>query len=228
MGSNDEKIIDVGGPEFWSLRSKTAIKVTSLINESGIEMAQAKVEGKLGESLHYWGAILQMCGELGIAAAKLLSTSEHYAGAALLRQIVEIEYLTWTFEKGYRDINEWLNSSDKERMKSFSPAQLRKTSKGRFLYEDYKNHCEKGGHPVPRGIPLLGGKSKLEAQLFLIDLLLHCWRIRDQAFAWLRNNECDIPDKMKKIGFILAAWGKQDPAYMHLCTIKPEPNPRKI
>jgi hypothetical protein len=226
MGNISEKKMDVGGPKFWSLRSKTAFKVTSLINESGIEMAHAKVEGQLGESLHYWGAILQMCGELGIAATRMLSTKEHYAGAALLRQIVEIEYLTWTFENGYADINKWLNSSDKERMKSFSPAQLRKNSKGRFLYEDYKNHCEKGGHPVPRGVPLLGGKSILEAQLFLIDLLLHCWRIRDQAYSWLRNNKCDIPDQIVEIGPILSAWGKQDPAYLQACKESPESNPR--
>ncbi|QNI03387.1 hypothetical protein HXW73_10835 [Halomonas sp. SH5A2] len=224
MANNSEKEMDVGGPELWSLRSRTAIKVTSLINESGVEMAHAIVEGKLGDSLRYWGSVLQMCGELGIASARMLSTKEHYAGAALLRQIVEIEYLTWTFENGYADIDKWLSSTDKERMKTFSPAQLRKNSKGRFLSEDYKNHCEKGGHPVPRGIPLLGGKFIPEAQLLLIDLLLHCWRIRDQAYSWLRKNQCCIPDQIVEVGPILSAWSKQDPAYIQACNETPEPN----
>ncbi|SMN01728.1 hypothetical protein SPONN_5 [uncultured Candidatus Thioglobus sp.] len=219
-------MIDVGGPELWLLRRETALKVTSLINEAGIEMSQAKTEGKLGVSLRYWGSIMQMCGELGIAASRMLSTKEHYAGAALLRQIVEIEYLTWTFENGYADINKWLNSSDKERMRTFSPAQLRENSKGRFLSEDYKNHCEKGGHPVPRGVPLLGGKSILEAQIFLIDLLLHCWRIKDQTYSWLKNNKCEIPEQIVQMGFIFAEWGKEDPVYIQMCKEMPEPNPR--
>lgn len=227
MGNHSDKNMDVGGPDLWSLRSKTAIKVTSLINESGIEMAHAKAEDKFGESLRYWGRVLQMCGELGVAAARMLSSKEHYAGAALLRQIVEIEYLTWTFENGYADINKWLSSTDKERMKTFSPAQLRKNSKGRFLSEDYKNHCEKGGHPVPKGIPLLGGKSIPEAQLLLIDLLLHCWRIRDQAYSWLRKNKYDIPEQIVEVGLILSAWGEKDSAYMQACNESPEPNPRK-
>ena len=220
--------IDIGGPDLWLLRKETAIRVTSLIQEIGVSMYESKVEGDLGKSINHLGAIMQMCGELGIASAKMLSTNEHYAGAALLRQIVEIEYLTWTFENGHADIKEWLNSSDKDRMKIFSPAQLRKNSKGRFLYEDYKNHCEKGGHPVPRGIPLLGGKSIGEAQLFLVDLLLHCWRTWDQVFAWLRKNNCEIPKQAIYIGSSFNAWGKLDPVYIDMCKKKPDLNTRKF
>jgi hypothetical protein len=51
-----------------------------------------------------------------------------YAGAALLRQIVEIEYPTWTFKEKYRDPEKWLQSTHQKRMKDFSPAQFRKTA----------------------------------------------------------------------------------------------------
>jgi len=219
--------MDVGGPEQWILRRQTAIRITSLIKDTGVSMSETKIKGQLGESICLLGSVMQMCGELGVASANMLSNKEYYAGAALLRQIVEIEYLTWTFEKGHADINKWINSSDKERMKTFSPAQLRKNSKGRFLQEDYKNHCEKGGHPVPKGIPLLGGKAHGDAQLLLVDLLLHCWRTWDQVHAWLRNNKCDIPTSGLEIGTYLSAWGKKDPIYHHVCRENPEPTPRK-
>jgi len=219
--------IDVGGPELWILRGQTAKRVTSLIRDTGVIMANTNNQGELGESIRSLGAIMQMCGELGNASANMLSGKEHYAGAALLRQIVEIEYLTWTFENGHAEIRKWRNSPDKERMKQFSPAQLRKNSKGRFLYDDYKNHCERGGHPVPRGIPLLGGKSTADAQLLLVDLLLHCWRTWDQVSAWLRIQKHEIPEKAMEIGFTLANWGKQDPVYIYSCSQHPEPNPRK-
>ena len=60
-------------------------------------------------------------------------------------------YLTWTFKENYRGPKEWLESTHEQRLKDFSPAQLRRTSKGRFLSKDYQDHCELGGHPVPRG-----------------------------------------------------------------------------
>jgi hypothetical protein len=42
------------------------------------------------QALHAVGLLLQMAGELAGAAGRLLSDGEHYAGAALVRQVVEI------------------------------------------------------------------------------------------------------------------------------------------
>lgn len=109
---------------------------------------------------------------------------EHYAGAALLRQVVEIEYLTWTFKEGHRSANKWLQSTHEERLIVFTPGPLRKTSKGRFLNKDYQDHCEQGGHPVSRGSFLLGGKNPGSAQVLLVDLIVHCWRTWDQVVQW--------------------------------------------
>lgn len=55
--------------------------------------------------------VAQIGADLLEAFAALLSGSNHYAGAALLRQVVEVEYLTWAFAYHERDAPAWLNST---------------------------------------------------------------------------------------------------------------------
>ena len=49
------------------------------------------------------GVLARIAGELAGVSSRLLAGAHHYAGAALLRQIVEIEYLTWAFANEERD-----------------------------------------------------------------------------------------------------------------------------
>lgn len=218
----------IGEPGLWNLRKQTALRTTKSFSAMGrVMMSRSDLTGDVGEAVRAMGALLQMAGELGSAASKMLSGDEHYAGAALLRQIVEIEYLTWNFKEGHKSVAAWLTSTNEDRMKVFSPKQLRANSKGRFLFKDYQDHCEQGGHPVPRGIPLLGGRNVGAAQLLLVDLLLHCWRTWDQVRSWLISLE-----KAKEIGFPKAGveisrrlneWGKRDPIYALMVEVRPEP-----
>jgi hypothetical protein len=146
----------------------------------------------------------------------MLSDKEHYAGAALARQVVEIEYLTWTFKEGHRSASKWLNSTHSERMKMFSPSQLRKTSKGRFLSQDYQYHCEQGGHPVPVGSFLLGAQSPGSAQVLLVDLIVHCWRTWDQLRQWSNTAPTALAIVLsvgRQISQRLNQWGARDPMY---------------
>jgi len=171
----------VGTPELWKLRRNTAMTVGRCFHAAGDALLLAvDTKDSDHQQITAFSMLLRMAGELAIASAKLLASGQHYAGAALLRQIVEIEYLTWTFKERYRNPEKWLQSTHEERMKDFSPAQLRKTSHGRFLSQDYQHHCEQGGHPVPRGAHLLGGENKGGAQLLLVDLLTH-WHFSTRA-----------------------------------------------
>jgi hypothetical protein len=78
------------------------------------------------------GALLQMAVELGLAASRMLSGDEHYAGTALLRQIVEIEYLTWTFGEGHESVTAWLTITHEERMRVFSRNSCTRIQEGAF------------------------------------------------------------------------------------------------
>jgi hypothetical protein len=221
----------IGGPNLWRFRRRIALSTARGILEVGQAMSgRTDLAGGDGEAVRAMGAIMQMAGELGLAAARMLSGHEHYAGAALLRQVVEIEYLTWSFKERRLSVTDWLRSSHDERMKVFSPKQLRANAKGRFLFKDYQDHCEQGGHPVPRGIPLLGGQDVGAAQLLLVDLLMHCWRTWDQVRAWLTSlgsaRQLGIPAAASDLAHGFKEWGERDPVYALMVECYPDrPSP---
>jgi hypothetical protein len=216
----------VGDSKLWKLRRQV------ILNTASDFMAVAKVllrpiedNEETKQAVHAVGLLLQMAGELARAAGRLLSDGAHYAGAALVRQIVEIEYLTWTFKEGHRSASKWLQSTHDERMKMFSPRELRKTSKGRFLSRDYQHHCEQGGHPVPRAAFLLNAQSPGSAQMLLVDLIVHCWRTWDQIVQWSKDLSVAAAAVLhggSKISARLNNWGKQDPMYALMVERYPE------
>ncbi len=206
----------MGGRHLWRLRYKTAIATALDLIAVGKQMSGTLADERTVDDTYAVGCLLQMAGELLLASAGLLSNGQQYAGAALLRQITEIEYLTWAIKEKDRSAIDWLKSTHAQRRKEFGPAQLRRTSKGRFLDKDYQDHCEQGGHPTIRGIPLLGGKNKGIGQLFLVDLLTHSWRTWDQVAEWAgafpRASKA-VAVRHNKISWRLHDWGKQDPIY---------------
>ncbi len=207
----------VGGPALWTLRKRTAMKTARDFIAVGTAMsASSDLDKETSDAIQAVSLLLRMAGELAIAAGRMLSEGEHYAGAALVRQLVEIEYLTWTFKEGHRSAGIWLRSNHQERREMFSPAQLRKTSKGRFLAKDYQHHCEQGGHPVPIGSFLLGHTSPGGAQLLLVDMICHCWRTWDQVALWSRtipNAAASVIKYGSEVSARLNGWGRRDPMY---------------
>lgn len=125
------------------------------------------------------------------ASADLFADGRHYAASALLRQLVEIEYLAWAFENRERDGERWLRSTRAERESFFTPKKLREAAGGRFRSKDYGFHCELGGHPVARGTILLHDDAAV-AQLILSDLLGHTGRIWDHVVGWVRNDSLRV------------------------------------
>jgi len=131
--------------------------------------------------------LLRIGSELVSAATDLFSDGRHYAAAALLRQLVEIEYLAWAFETKDQEGQRWLRSTRSDRQQFFTPAKLRAAAGDRFRGKDYGYHCELGGHPVP-GARLLLRDDTVVAQLLLSDLLGHTGRIWDHIASWARGN----------------------------------------
>ncbi len=157
--------------------------------------------------------LLRIGSQLISASAELLTKGRPYAGAALLRQIVEIEYLAWAFETRDQDAARWLRSDRKIREEFFKPAKLRKASEGKFRGKDYGFHCELGGHPVPTGTVLLTG-DQLTAQLLLSDLLGHTGGVWDHFVGWAKTHE-DYTADFKRHAFTMSQtfrdWKSSDP-----------------
>lgn len=103
-----------------------------------------------------WALLCHIAAELCDGIATLVETRRFYAAGALLRQLVEVEYLAFL---GYMDspkLAKWYRSSSAELRSQFTPSKMRKASDGLFADHEYWIHCETGGHPHPRGRLLLG------------------------------------------------------------------------
>src|SRR5262245_55218734 len=59
--------------------------------------------------------LLRIGGQLISASADLFADGRQYAAAALVRQLVEIEYLAWAFQARDKDAEQWLRSTREER-----------------------------------------------------------------------------------------------------------------
>jgi hypothetical protein len=173
------------------------------------------------------GVLAQIGADLLDASASLLSGTNHYAGAALLRQVVEVEYLSWAFANEKREASDWLNSTHQERLEFFTPARLRNLSDGRFSSADYRHHCEQGGHPVPTAIPLLGNPTSAVAQMLLVDLLLHSWRTTDNLIKWEARFPAQeaVSDALQAAQRRFGKWGSDDPLYEWTLSAPPAPPP---
>lgn len=136
--------------------------------------------------------LLRIAGQLTSASAELFAEGRQYAAAALLRQLVEVEYLAWAFHTRDRDAERWLRSTGEERRTFFSPAKLRQAANGRFRGKDYGYHCELGGHPVP-GAEVLFRNDPQFSELLLSDLLGHTGRTWDHILDWSAGNDWAAP-----------------------------------
>lgn len=155
--------------------------------------------------------LFRIAAQLTSASVDLFSDGRHYAAAALLRQLVEIEYLAWAFASRDKDAERWLRSTDGERRNFFTPAKLRQAANGKFRSKDYGYHCELGGHPVPGSFILLR-RDEVACQLLLSDLLGHTGRIWDHLLDWSAGNELAFPiyRRREEMHQKYAAWKKTD------------------
>lgn len=156
--------------------------------------------------------LLRIASQLISAASDLITDGRHYAGAALIRQLVEVEYLAWAFEAKNEVAARWLRSDHKERQTFFTPAKLRKAAEDRFRSIDYGHHCELGGHPTPRSWQLLGEHQAI-SQLMLSDGLGHTGRIWDHVLGWSKGYMLADIVGSQQVEMLrrYTAWKRRDP-----------------
>jgi hypothetical protein len=155
--------------------------------------------------------LLRIASQLIAASTDLFLDGRTYAAAALIRQMVEVEYLAWAFEARDHDAERWLRSNKDERQEFFQPAKLRKAAgEQRFRSKDYGYHCELGGHPVPTSAILLNGQTSI-AQMLLSDSLGHAGRIWNHLVGWARlQNETLILEHAAEMSSRFNEWKSRD------------------
>jgi hypothetical protein len=150
---------------------------------------------------------------------QLLKANNLYAGAALVRQVVEVEYLASAFAEGHEIAADWLRADRETRQAFWSPARLRERAQGRFLRQDYWHHCELGGHPTRRALSLLPNHRTVKAGYLWVDLAGHLtsiWTSVIQAAEAMRGGpvpaELDLPD----VAAATRDWRESDGLYAAL------------
>jgi len=149
-------------------------------------------------------------------AVASLEQENLYAAAALIRQLVEIEYLTWAFAEDHEQAKAWLRSTRDERLRFWQPRDLRRRSGGRFRSADYARHCERGGHPTPEAMALLPDHSRRDlAILWWFDLATHgasTWDYLNTAAAEFgRSHEVDPMASRHDLARSIKEWRQSEP-----------------
>jgi hypothetical protein len=131
-------------------------------------------------------AAVQMAGETARGSVSLLRDSNRYGAAALIRQLVEIEYLLCLFAIDENEPLRWASLEVDAVRKEYQPARMRERCGDRFRSEEYSIHCQVGGHPRFAAAYVLPEHARLgpfsEAVVFAggwVDLgqhLVQVWR----------------------------------------------------
>lgn len=119
-------------------------------------------------------------GLIGAIGGELTSTISYlalgrwaYGAASLVRQLVEVEYLSWATTNDPADAWEWFTSDRQIRLQRWQPGKIRQRSEGRFPNTDYHDHCEAGGHPVPEPAMKILDNRALWVEVTLYEAALH-------------------------------------------------------
>lgn len=179
----------------------------------------------VGEALEVGGYVLRdesaqslsLVTRIGAALAQgccgLLETGNAYAAAALVRQFVEVEYLLWTFADDAEDAARWLHASRSQLERRFRPAAMRERSDGRFRSEEYRAHCDHGGHPSPRGWFLLANTSIDPVRTGWVDLGQHlerAWRLLVDACGAIDYADVATTHVVEHVECTRATWHERD------------------
>jgi hypothetical protein len=177
------------------------------------------------------GLVAQISSELVSGAQLLLRNGNEYGASALVRQLIECEYLLRAFRLNFTDAARWHDANDSERW-DFKPSKLREI--GGFDRKEYADHCESGGHPHPRGSRLLqlhraidkleravsGDSHDLDTTRALwLDFAFHCdrtWRaLRDVLLAEHARFERVRAERLATVAESRSTWQEVDVLARH-------------
>lgn len=162
--------------------------------------------------------VAQIGAELAAGAITLLKADNLYAANALIRQIVEVEYLADVFEAQDGIAADWLRADRQQRLDFWSPGRLRQRAGGRFLSTDYWRHCEIGGHPATPGMQLLPGHRRPNAAYFWADMAGHLSGIWHSLAEMMQQLSEPIPPEIgiPDVDAAIHRWHSADGLYAAL------------
>lgn len=137
-------LTQLGNPGAAALRESTCDVLAETLCATGAVLWAFGVAEQPRRSI---AAAIQMGGETARGAVSLLRESNRYGAAALVRQLVETEYLLCLFAFDNNEPLRWASLDLEAVRKEYQPARMRERCGGRFRASEYAIHCQVGGHP---------------------------------------------------------------------------------
>lgn len=196
------------------------LAVDSWLGAGKVDTHEPSVEfGEAFAEFRGVATVLCMAAELASAAVSAIENDQGYTAAALVRQLIECEYLLTLFADDLDHARRWRASSPDELRAEFTPAKMRKLTG--FANEEYWNHCDVGGHPNPKGARLLEFLDPLRGVWpyaiaeMSIDLGLHLrrtWNAIDKVLAAHHARFADVRSAQRQEALdAWAIWNDSDP-----------------
>ena len=129
--------------------------------------------GPTHHQLHGLATIATIGGELGRGATALLREDNLYGAGALIRQLVEVEFLAQGFASDHRVAVSWLAAGRRERAAFWHPHGGGRAVGNPPFAEDYDFHCDVGGFPTTKAVRLLPGPARMRPAEVWVDLAGH-------------------------------------------------------
>lgn len=213
-------------------RVRAALRELPPVSEAEVALLEALAAALrvAGDSLHVVGYVtrvdpiadarvaVQMTGELAAGVVTLLAAGNWYAAMALVRQLLELQYLLAAFVRDPEAASRWRASTRQQRSGNgpFAPSTLRKA--GGFAVDDYRSHCDRGGHPTPLGAFLVrfdhGFRSedeRISVALAWRDVANHLVRAAEQVIELGRTLDlAEFVENVDSAGSPVAAWLARD------------------
>jgi hypothetical protein len=150
-------IAQLGSTQAAALRESTCSALAEALAATG---AVLWAFGLADQPRRAIAVAIQMAGETARGAVLLLRDNNRYGGAALVRQIVEIEYLLCLFALDRGEPVRWASSDLEAVRKEYQPARMRERCGDRFRSAEYFSHClGRGASKVRRGLRSSGART---------------------------------------------------------------------
>jgi hypothetical protein len=208
-------------PDILSARLNVLETGARTLRELG---SHAYIHGLLvsDKKISAFSILSRLAADITVGFATLMRSGNEYSAAALLRQLVEFEYLFFVAYQDKSELEKWIGADGDTLRNQFTPQKMRKKSNGIFRDQEYWMHCDMGGHPNPKARAFLAGESKnMRMASFLLPDGVHHFRrlwtsVKLLYPVLLKDNKSQI-EKLSLVSAAIEAWEiKEHPLILSL------------